>query len=152
MNKGRVVAAGFAIALALVATWEGLRLIDYRDPIGIPTACYGHTGPDVELGKQRTAKECRALLSKDLQEAWDGVDRCITVLLEPQQHAAFASFAFNVGVSAFCRSTLVRLANAGNIPAACDQLLRWKFAGGKALPGLIRRREAERRVCLGGEP
>jgi len=63
------------------------------------------------------------------------------------QKAAFVSFAYNVGAGAFCGSTLVKLANSGDMAAACAQLSRWTFAGGKQLKGLVNRRADERRIC-----
>ena len=68
------------------------------------------------------------------------------------------SFAYNVGSQAFCQSTLVKKLNLGDFKGACDELLRWRFFQGKdcALPenrrlcgGLVKRREAEYRQCLG---
>ena len=63
------------------------------------------------------------------------------------QKAAFLSFAFNVGNGAFCSSTLVRKANTGDMPGACSELSKWVYAGGKQLPGLVKRRAAERAMC-----
>lgn len=63
------------------------------------------------------------------------------------QRAAFLSFAFNVGDDAFCRSTLVRMVNAGDINSACAELSRWTYASGTQLPALVRRRAAERQLC-----
>ena len=65
------------------------------------------------------------------------------------QGVALLSIGFNIGGRALCRSTLVRLLNAGQ-PAAiwCKQILRWDKAGGRKIRGLTRRREAEYKVCL----
>ena len=146
MNKKAGI---FGLLVALVIGFEGFIQIDYTDPVGIPTACVGHTGPDVHVGKFRSADECRALLDTDLQQIWDAVDRLVTVPMEPYQQAAFTSFAFNVGIGAFASSTLLKLANSGQMRAACDQLLRWTKAKGGELPGLVKRRKAERELCLG---
>ncbi|HEU4635419.1 MAG TPA: lysozyme [Edaphobacter sp.] len=152
-TKAKAVAGGGALALAIgiITLFEGNVPDTYLDPIGIPTVCVGHTGSDVKMGQKKTAQECKALLSADLQVAWEAQARCLVNPegLEPWTRAAFASFTFNVGVDAFCRSTLVRLANQGRIPEACREILRWTKAAGKELKGLIRRREAEYRLCLG---
>jgi lysozyme len=74
---------------------------------------------------------------------------CINHPLTDGQKAAFLSFAFNVGNGNFCGSTLVRKANAGDMRGACAELSRWVYAGGKELPGLVRRRAAERAMCEG---
>ena len=79
-----------------------------------------------------------------------GLDRCLTAPVPGKTKVAFLSWTYNVGVGAACGSTLVRLANAGALRGACDQLLRWNRAGGKIVRGLTNRREAERQLCLEG--
>jgi lysozyme len=145
-------AAGGALvmAVALIAAFEGYRPAPYADPIQIPTVCYGHTGPDVKLGQPaRTADQCRDLLSVDLQRAWDAEDRYITVSLEPWTRAALASFIYNVGVDTFRKSTVLRLINHGKTLEACDALTWYDKANKQQLPGLVRRRAAERQLCRG---
>ena len=75
---------------------------------------------------------------------------CVKRPMNDGQKAAFLSFAFNVGNGAFCSSTLVRKANAGDMPGACAELSRWAYAGGKQLQGLVNRRAAERKLCEQG--
>jgi lysozyme len=153
-TKKRVL-AGVAGALVMVAgivyDFEGHRSVDYLDPINIPTACVGHTGPDVAVGTVRTPEECGALLSRDLKIAWDAVDRLVTVPMTVGQHAAFTSFVFNVGERKFRTSTMLALANAGRMTEACMEFPRWIYAGGKVLRGLVARRERERDLCLGAD-
>jgi len=152
-NRAKALAGGGALALAIgiIMVFEGNVPETYLDPIGIPTVCVGHTGSDVKMGEKKTAEECRALLSADLQVAWEAQARCLVnpEKLEPWTRAAFASFTFNVGVDAFCKSTAAKLLNQGNITAACTEMLRWTKAAGKELKGLVRRRQAEYRLCLG---
>ncbi|MDR0261012.1 MAG: lysozyme [Comamonas sp.] len=138
-----------AAVLPFVATYEGTVLRTYRDPIGIVTACTGHTDPELQMGQTFTKAQCEALLYQDLAKHADALD-CIRRPLTDGQRAAFLSFAFNVGARAFCGSTLVRKANAGDMDGACAELSRWTYAGGKQLPGLVRRRAAERQLCEGG--
>jgi lysozyme len=64
--------------------------------------------------------------------------------------AALTSFAYNVGIDNFRKSTLLRKLNAGDIVGACNELPRWNKAKGQVLPGLVKRREAERQLCLKG--
>lgn len=146
-----LVAAVLGIAAPLVAYHEGYIPHTYADPIGIPTACYGHTGADVVAGKTYTLGECEALLTGDLHATLAGLDRCIDADLKPNQWAALTSLAYNVGYPKVCRSTIVRMIAAGQ-PAAtwCRQFARWVYAGGRVLPGLIKRRAAEQAMCLGG--
>lgn len=151
--KHKLIAAiGTAAAVAvvpLVAKHEGTVLRAYRDPIGIITACTGHTGPELRMGQTYTRQQCEELLHQDLALHANALG-CITQPLTDGQRAAFLSFAFNVGAGAFCKSTLVRKANAGDLQGACAELSRWTYAAGQQLPGLVQRRAAERQLCEGG--
>lgn len=142
-------AAAAVVVVPFVATHEGTVLLTYRDPIGIVTACTGHTGPELRMGQTFTREQCEAMLYQDLVRHADALG-CIRQPLTDGQSAAFLSFAFNVGEGAFCGSTLVRKANAGDMEGACAELSRWTHAGGKQLPGLVRRRAAERQLCEEG--
>ena len=101
------------------------------------------------MGQTFTRQQCQDMLYQDLVQHADALG-CITQPLTDGQRAAFLSFAFNVGEGAFCKSTLVRKANAGDVQGACAELSRWTYAGGKQLPGLVQRRAAERQMCEGG--
>lgn len=148
-------AAGGAalLVLALAATFgssfEGQRLTSYKDLGGVWTICDGHTA-DVKPGDTATPDECLAYLQQDMGAAYAAVNRCITADLTVNQAAAFTDAAFNVGPKVVCGSTLQRLANAGNIRGACEQLTRWVYADGRKVPGLVRRRQAERDLCMEG--
>lgn len=146
LKKGTAV---FAALVAMVGGFEGLRTYAYRDPVGIPTICFGETR-GVQMGDTATVAECKTMLGDRLLEFSAGVDRCLTVRVPDKTYAAFVSFAYNVGVGAFCGSTLARKANAGDIRGACDQLPRWNRAGVLVLPGLTKRRAEERALCLEG--
>ena len=151
--KEKLIAAigtgAVALAVPLVAKYEGTVLRSYRDPVGIVTACTGHTGPDLKIRQTYTRQQCEDMLYKDLAKHADAL-ACVSQPLTDGQRAAFVSFAFNVGEGAFCGSTLVRKANAGDIDGACAELSRWIYAGGKQLPGLVKRRAAERQLCEAG--
>lgn len=145
-----IVGAGAAaLAVPLVQHYEGTVFSTYRDPVGIITACTGHTGPELKMGQTYTREQCEEMLYKDLAKHADALN-CVRAPLTDGQRAAFLSFAFNVGDDAFCRSTLVRKANAGDMDGACAELSRWTYASGKQLPGLVRRRAAERQLCEAG--
>lgn len=145
---GAITAAVLAATAVFVQPWEGRELQPYRDIVGVLTVCDGHTGRDIEAGKTYTHAECDAWLKTDLATAYQSVERCITAPLTVNQASAFTSAAYNIGPSVVCGSTLQRLANAGDVRGACDQLLRWRYAGGKVVRGLERRRAAERELCL----
>jgi lysozyme len=144
------LATGFGAILAFVAGMEGMRYVGYLDPVGIPTVCAGHTGPEVRAGMRVSPAECVALLNKDMQTAGRDVARCVRVPVTREQFDALTSFTFNVGGGAMCRSTLVRKLNAGDCTGAAAEFSRWTRAGGKELPGLVRRRAAERAMFEGG--
>ncbi|ALD93454.1 lysozyme [Cupriavidus gilardii CR3] len=146
--RTRLIAAGIAAAVPLVAAFEGLRQTAYLDPVGIPTACFGAT-KGVRLGQVYTREQCDDLLAKDLLEANAGVNSCVRVPLSEGQRTALVSFAYNVGRGKFCGSTLVRKLNAGDYVGACNELPRWVYAKGVKLPGLVNRRAQERALCLG---
>ena len=145
----KIGAAAAALAVSTVAVYEGTVLRTYRDPIGIITACTGHTGPELVMGQTFTREQCEDMLYKDLAKHAEALD-CIKRPMTDGQKAAFLSFAFNVGPRNFCSSTLARTANAGDMAGACAELSRWTYAGGKQLPGLVKRRATERQLCEAG--
>jgi lysozyme len=136
------------LCCSLVGGFEGLRQVAYRDPVGIPTACFGET-KGVRMGQTYTLDECNGMLLDSLEDADNAVRRCVHAPLSDGRRAALISFTYNVGAGNFCSSTLVRKLNAGD-PQACDQMLRWNRARGIPLPGLTKRREAERDLCMKG--
>lgn len=144
------VTGSLSIATAVVSYYEGHRNETYLDPVGIPTICAGHTGPDVQLGMELSQAECNELLAGDLGDAFAAVDRHVEVGLPEPRRAALASFVFNVGEGAFVRSTLLRKLNAGDTRGACNELPRWVYAKGRKLAGLVKRRDTEREICLIG--
>jgi lysozyme len=150
--RGRIVAGIAALALTIaggtVTRFEGTRYSAYADAAGVWTICEGHT-QGVKPGDTATPEQCTDYRNADLLVASDGVDSCVHVPLSVGERAAFVDFAFNVGVPAFCRSTLTRKLNSGDHAGACQELMRWTYAGGKQLPGLIARRDAERQLCKG---
>ncbi len=87
--------------------------------------------------------EAEALLIKDVQTAESAVLRLIRVPLTDGQFDALVSFTFNLGSGVLQRSTLRRKVNREEHAEVPDQLMRWVWAGGRRLRGLVRRREAE---------
>jgi lysozyme len=145
-------AAWIALALTLVAGWEGLYTHAYRDPIGVVTICYGVTSADrpVRMGDTYSKEECEKFLEKDLDRYNAQARRCIPKIDEfpPHRHAAIVSFVYNVGEGNLCKSSVARYLNQGDVQRGCDALLLWNRAGGRVLPGLTNRRQAERTLCL----
>lgn len=137
------------ILMTLVPKHEGTIYRGYLDPVGIVTACTGHTKTAV-LGKKYSKADCDKLLEADIIEHAQGVLACTPVLKDqPYPLAATVSFAFNVGVGAYCKSTMARKFRYRDFVGACAELSRWIKAGGQILPGLVTRRAEERDICEG---
>lgn len=144
-----VGAAAAALLLAIVPQFEGTVLKTYRDPIQIITACNGHTGPELQMNQAFTKDECSEMLAVDLVSHAKGVQACVNEEMTDGEVAAYTSLAFNIGVSAFCKSTAARKLNAGDHAGGCAAISMFDKAGGRQLPGLVRRRAAERALCEG---
>ncbi|MBX3580115.1 MAG: lysozyme [Rhizobiaceae bacterium] len=142
-----------AMAIALVAGWEGVRTVAYPDRLanGIPTVCFGETR-GVKLGDEYTLDECKVMLGDALVDFEQGMRACLKApdALPGKSYVAFLSASYNIGVRAFCGSSMARLANAGDLEGACNALLRWTRAGGREVKGLVNRRKAEQALCLAG--
>ena len=149
MPKIRTLGKAAIIAAALVGGFEGLRTVAYTDVVGVPTICFGET-KGVRMGDTATPEQCREMLGTRLEEFSAEVDRCLTADVPAESYVAFLSLAYNIGTPAFCKSTLTRKANAGDLRGACNELPRWNKAGGIPWPGLTNRRAAERELCLSG--
>lgn len=137
-----------AICIACIAPAEGLRRVAYSDQVGVPTICFGETR-GVKLGDTATAEQCKTMLADRVERDFlPGVKACITRPMPETRTAAFVSMAYNVGVETFCRSSVVTRYNAGDVQGACDAMLLYVYAKGIKLPGLVKRREQERELCL----
>jgi lysozyme len=95
-----------------------------------------------------TQAQADAWLEYDLARSAQIVNSLVHVHLNQNQFDALVDFVFNVGAGNFRSSTLLRLLNAGNFAAAADQFSRWTQAAGKTMPGLVKRRAAERALFL----
>ena len=150
-NKIKTATAGGLIALtvSMIAYFEGMETKSYKDVVNVTTVCFGHTGTDIISNKIYSESECLALLEKDLSKVRREVDPLIKVEINDNTRAAIYSFAYNVGVGAFARSTLLKKLNAGDQHGACEEMKRWVYAGGNVWRGLVSRREAESALCNG---
>lgn len=131
---------------ALIKRFEGLRLEAYLCPAGIPTVGYGHTG-DVKLGMKITEHQADVILDLDLERFEECVER-LAPKTNDNQFSALVSFAFNLGEAALTKSTLLKHVRARRYADAAAQFMQWKYAAGKVLPGLVKRRAAERELFL----
>ncbi|CAH8196921.1 lysozyme [Vibrio aestuarianus] len=142
-------------ALEITGNTEGCRLDPYNCPSGLVTNGIGNTHdvPPKPVSIEQVAKDW----VKNLQEA----ERCIrqveTTSGKPMtqgQFDAFTSFAFNTGCTRFMRNPnqsptrIYSYAIAGDYQAACAELTKWVYGGGKKLPGLVNRRGLEHARCM----
>jgi lysozyme len=133
--------------VSLIKAHEGLRLNAYLCPAKVWTIGYGHTSaagePKVIQGMRITRAEAETILRRDLATFERGVNRLVSVPLTQNQFDALVSFAFNVGLGAFQRSTLLKKLNAGRYKDVPAELMKWTRGGGRELPGLVNRRRDE---------
>lgn len=141
--------------IALIKGFEGCRLTAYPDPGtgGAPwTIGYGWTypvdGKPIKPGMKIDQATADRLLKTGLVSDENDVQKLVKVKLTQNQFDALVSFAYNVGSRALSTSTLLKKLNAGDNKGAADEFLRWNKAGGKEMPGLTKRRKAEREVFL----
>lgn len=147
LQKGGAIAA---LAVSFIGGAEGLRQTAYPDPAtrGQPwTICYGHTG-HVTPGERASLAQCKALLLADLNKEDNAIEKCIHVPMSDAREVAVLSLAHNIGSAGVCNSSIVRELNAGDDKAACNSFLKFNSAAGFVMPGLTRRREEERALCL----
>lgn len=138
-----------ASALVGIAQWESYRGEAYTPVKGdVPTIGFGSTD-GVRLGDKTTPERALVRLLADANSHSEGIKRCISAPLYQHEFDAYSSLAFNIGVSAFCRSTLVLKLNAGDYAGACAEIRRWDRFKGRRLAGLTKRRTAEYKTCIG---
>lgn len=128
----------------LIKQFEGLRLEAYKCPGGVLTIGYGHTGDDVKEGDRITPDNAEYLLKQDIKSAEYCINTEVKRELTQNQYDALISFVFNIGSFNFRHSTLLRQLNYGNYQKAAEQFDKWIYSKKTILPGLVKRRKAER--------
>jgi len=150
---GAVGVAAAAILSPFVSGWESggkQHLTAYQDIVGVWTLCDGET-LGVKKGDTDTAEGCAIRLDTRLAGFAQEVAKCTPSLRgKDEMWASATSLAYNIGTGAYCKSTVDRQFDAGNLRAACDAYLMWNKAGGRVVQGLANRRAAERALCLKG--
>ena len=137
--------------IELLTHFEGFSDTAYLDQIAKPniwTIGHGFT-KNVKEGDTITYEESVSRKLVEINEHWDGIESAIHIPITQGICDALSSWAYNVGVGAARRSTLIRKLNQGEYEQAADELLRWNKAGVKVVNGLTRRRKAEREMFLG---
>ena len=143
------------IAVNLIKEFEGFKDYAYIDTDGTPVIGYGLSRIDdqpVRIGDRISPKEAEIALNNHLQEIHQELDQLLKVNLSEQQLSALASISFNVGIGSIKESTLIKKINQEDYAGAANEFLRWDKAnqGGRLvqMPGLTRRRHAERQLFL----
>lgn len=163
MGKLRLVPIAFigiigASGLSLLTASEGLHNNAYRDPVGITTICYGHTGPEVRMGMHLNDAQCAQVLLRDVQDAQRAIvpaspTSCLSgAPVTPNERDALTSLVFNIGKPKFCKSTLARKLAARDYIGGAREFPKWNKVSlhGRLVPlrGLTTRREAEQALFL----
>ena len=135
-----------ASVLVGVAVHEGYKSTAYQDVGGVYTVGYGQAD-GVKKGDVTDPIRALVKLEASLDEHAKGMVQCIKVPISQGEYDAYLDFTYNVGVSAFCHSTLNKKLNSMDYDGACKELLKWDTAGGKVVPGLLKRRTEEYEQC-----
>ena len=131
--------------LDIIKQFESCKLTTYKDMVGINTIGYGHTGDVATPGNTIDQDTADQLLVEDVEKTEAGVSKLISKIdITDNQFSALVAFAYNVGVHALAQSHLLIKLKSGDIAGAADAFLIWDRAAGSVVPGLLRRRTAER--------
>lgn len=136
--------------LELIGDAESCRRDPYVCPAGVLTDGIGNT-QNVKPGTRKTDQQIAADWEKNILSA----EKCVNnyangAKLSDNTFSAVTSITFNVGCGSMQKSTMFWQLRQGHIADACQQFSRWTYGGGKQLPGLVKRRSAEKVLCLDG--
>ena len=142
--------------ITAVAIIPGATEFGYLDAAGVWTIGYGHTSaagaPHVRSGMKITRKEGERILGRDIAIFASGVQSLLARPLSESQFSALVSFAYNVGLENFRKSSVLRAVNAGDFAAVPRRLSLWVKCRGRVLSGLVRRRAAEAAMFIEAAP
>lgn len=150
--------------IEMIKHHEGVRVRPYRCPALLWTVGVGHVIDPKHIGvkiderksipipegwdRTISMSEIDSILAADLVTFERGVLRLCNTGLTQHRFDALVSFAFNVGLGNLQRSTIRMKHNRGDFEGAANAFLAWTKAGGKELPGLVKRRNDERALYL----
>ena len=135
--------------LNIIKHYEGLELEAYQDPVGVWTIGYGHT-KGVKRGDEISVAQADNFLRQDVKVAERAVNRAVNVSINQDQFDALVSWTFNLGSGNLNRSTMLKRLNEKKFDEVPCEMIRWVYAGGKKLNGLVKRRYAEAELFNGG--
>jgi len=142
--------------LSLIKKFEGCPVDQdgncyaYQDVVGVWTIGFGRT-KDVKEGDKMTKDEAVYLLEEEMMEYEGYINDLVEVPLEQNQFDALVSWVYNLGSGNLQSSTMLRVLNEGKYEEVPAQIRRWNKAGGEVYEGLVKRRESEAVMFMGGE-
>ena len=128
--------------LDLIKQFESLQLKAYKCSANVWTIGYGHT-KNVKEGDCISQDQANCFLMQDLYSVERAIIRLVKVKINQNQFDALCSLIFNIGISAFNKSTLLAKLNNGDYVGAAEQFRRWNKVNNVVMAGLVRRRQAE---------
>ena len=141
---------------ALLKKFEGCKLSSYRCPANVCTIGYGHTSaagnPVVTDGMTITQKQCDDILRSDLVKYETAVHNMVQQPLNQHQFDVLVDFAYNAGIGALQKSSLLKKVNAAQFDDVPAELAKWTKNKGKVLPGLVKRCQARSAWWVSGDP
>lgn len=141
-----------SVGINLISSFEDLKLDAYLCPAGVWTIGFGTTvypdGTKVKKGDKCTAEQAKSYFAYDLKRFEKAVNSGLSVVVNQNQFDALVSLTYNIGETAFKKSTLLAKLNKGDLKGAADQFAVWNKGGGQVLKGLVRRRAEERDLFL----
>lgn len=140
------------VALDFIEKWESFAAVPYMCPAGVLTIGFGHTAGVRPKDGPLTYHEAEDMLVEDLETIRDRLQEHIDVKLTENRFVALISLAFNLGADGVIRKCprLMSALNRGDWEACADEFLDVTRAGGKVLPGLVKRRAAESELMRRG--
>lgn len=155
MSRARLGIAALTLSAAAFGVLVGFEGYSEQATIpvpgDVPTLGFGTTA-GVKIGDAIDPVRAVQRALTDVGHFEGAVKNCVTVPLHQHEYDAFIQLSYNIGVTAFCKSTLVRKLNALDYVGACNEILRWDRFHGRPLSGLTRRRQAEHALCKGSQP
>lgn len=151
-----VVAAALVAAVPFIVDREGESLQAYQDSVGVWTICHGETH-GVTSADKLTKQQCDLLSQSRIGMFMLQITDLIEVPMTPNTLAAHTSFAYNIGIAGYTRSSALRLTNQGYLKQGCEAMMKWTKADGRDCSmranncyGLYKRRQDEVKLCLSG--
>ena len=150
-KMNRVVISGLALSAAAFVSlivsegWTDKAIIPVKGDV--PTLGFGTTD-GVKIGDKVDVITSVKLAMRDVVKFEGAIKQCVKVPLTQNEYDAWVKFTYNIGASAFCNSTAVRLLNNSDYLGACNQMLRWVFVKGVRVQGLANRRQQEHALCI----